>query len=79
MQKYKLNGQWVSGAVRQAATLKKQELGKVKKETKEDVKTEDIRDLRAKYKEAHPKNKGVAPKFINDAEYIKQKIKEFTK
>ena len=83
MQKYKLNGQWVSGAVRQAATLKKQELGKVKKETKtetkKDVKTEDIRDLRAKYKEAHPEGKGVAVKFINDSDYIKQKIEEFTK
>ena len=75
MQKYKLKGQWVSGAVRQAATLKKQQLSN----SKEKVKTEDIKYLRAKYKEVHPEKKGVPPAWMNDVDKIKEKIEEFTK
>jgi hypothetical protein len=37
-----------------------------------------IQDLRDKYKINHPEGKGVPPRFVNDKEWIQNKINEFT-
>ena len=37
-----------------------------------------IQDLRDKYKDKHPEGKGVPPRYINDKEWIQNKINEFT-
>lgn len=41
-----------------------------------DTQTE-IKDLRDEYKAIHPEGKGVPPRFINDKEWITEKISEF--
>jgi len=55
----------------------------VEEEVTEEISIEEqdvsIEELRANYKESHPENKNVSPRYANDVEYMKKKIAEFTK